>query len=56
MGSQRNEQLKITYGGKAAEVPADPVTRFVIKGFLESAGGNEANQVNVRAMAVYWAS
>ena len=51
LGSQRNEQLKITYGGKAAEVPADPVTRFVIKGFLESAGGNEANQVNVRAMA-----
>ena len=43
--------MKITYGGKAAEVPADPVTRFVIKGFLESAGGNEANQVNVRAMA-----
>tara|TARA_B100000674_G_scaffold19400_1_gene13672 strand:+ start:143 stop:1717 length:1575 start_codon:yes stop_codon:yes gene_type:complete len=51
LGSQRNKQLKITYGGKAAEVPADPVTRFVIKGFLESAGGNEANQVNVRAMA-----
>ena len=51
LGSQRNKQLKITYGGKAAEVPADPVTRFVLKGFLESAGGNEANQVNVRAMA-----
>ena len=51
LGSQRNEHLKITYGGKAAEVPADPVTRYVIKGFLASAGGMEANQVNVRAMA-----
>ena len=51
LGSQRNEHLKITYGGKAAEVPADPVTRYVIKGFLACASGAEANQVNVRAMA-----
>ncbi len=51
LGVQRNEHLKITYGGKAAEMPADPITRFVLKGFLTCAGGTEANQVNVRAMA-----
>ena len=51
LAPQRNDQLTITYGGKAAEVPADPVTRCVLKGFLEQAGGGEVNQVNVRALA-----
>jgi D-3-phosphoglycerate dehydrogenase len=48
---KRNDQLIVTYGGKATEVPSDPVTRMVLKGFLESAGGKDVNQVNVRAMA-----
>src|SRR5204862_3321306 len=48
---KRNDQLIVTYGGKATEVPTDPVTRMVLKGFLESAGGKDVNQVNVRAMA-----
>jgi D-3-phosphoglycerate dehydrogenase len=43
--------LVVTYGGKATEVPSDPVTRMVLKGFLESAGGKDVNQVNVRALA-----
>jgi len=51
LAPQRNDHVKITYGGKAAEVPADPVTRCVLKGFLEQAGGAEVNQVNVRALA-----
>lgn len=51
LAPKRNDRLVITYGGKAAEVPADPVTRFVLKGFLEMAGGKDVNQVNVRALA-----
>src|SRR6266705_173199 len=48
---KRNDQLIITYGGKATELPTDPITRVVLKGFLESAGGKDVNQVNVRALA-----
>jgi D-3-phosphoglycerate dehydrogenase len=48
---KRNERLVITYGGKATELPTDPITRTILKGFLESAGGKDVNQVNVRALA-----
>jgi D-3-phosphoglycerate dehydrogenase / 2-oxoglutarate reductase len=48
---KRNERLVVTYGGKATELPADPITRSVLKGFLEQAGGKDINQVNVRTMA-----
>ena len=48
---KRNERLVITYGGKATELSADPITRSILKGFLESAGGKDVNQVNVRTMA-----
>jgi len=48
---KRNDRLIITYGGKAAELPTDPVTRAILKGFLQLAGGNEVNQVNVRGRA-----
>lgn len=51
MAPKRNDRLVVTYGGKAAGLPADPVTRAVLKGFLESAGGNDVNQVNVRTLA-----
>ncbi len=51
LAPKRNERLVVTYGGKATEVPADPITRAVLKGFLEFAGGKEVNQVNVRSMA-----
>src|SRR5665213_1809946 len=44
-------RLVVTYGGKAAQLPTDPVTRSVLKGFLELAGGKEVNQVNVRTLA-----
>lgn len=48
---KRNDRLVVTYGGKATELPTDPVTRWILKGFLESVGGQEVNQVNVRALA-----
>src|SRR2546426_4113179 len=51
LAPKRNDRLVITYGGKATEVPEDPITRFVLKGFLESAGGKDVNQVNVRTLA-----
>ena len=51
LAPRRNDRLVVTYGGKATEVPGDPITRSVLKGFLESAGGAEVNQVNVRTMA-----
>ncbi len=51
LAPKRNDRLVVTYGGKATEVPADPITRSILRGFLESAGGKEVNQVNVRSMA-----
>jgi len=51
IGPKRHDRLVITYGGKATEVPGDPITRTVLKGFLESVGGKDVNQVNVRSMA-----
>jgi D-3-phosphoglycerate dehydrogenase len=51
LAPKRNERLIVTFGGKATGVPGDPVTRSVLKGFLESVGGKDVNQVNVRTMA-----
>src|SRR5213596_323119 len=51
LAPKRNERLVITYGGRAIEMPGDPISRAVLKGFLEAAGGKEVNQVNVRALA-----
>lgn len=51
LGAKRNHRLVITYGGQANEVPTDPITRAVLKGFLSFAGGKDVNQVNVRTLA-----
>jgi D-3-phosphoglycerate dehydrogenase len=51
LAPKRNDRLVVTYGGRAAQLPTDPVTRSVLKGFLELAGGKEVNQVNVRTLA-----
>jgi D-3-phosphoglycerate dehydrogenase len=51
LAPKRNERFVVTYGGKATTMPGDPITRSVLKGFLESAGGKDVNQVNVRTMA-----
>jgi len=47
----RCDRLVVTYGGKATEVPSDSITRYILKGFLEHAGGKDVNQVNVRSLA-----
>jgi D-3-phosphoglycerate dehydrogenase len=51
LAPKRNDRIVITYGGRAAQLPSDPVTRSVLKGFLELAGGKEVNQVNVHTLA-----
>ncbi|MBI4324011.1 MAG: phosphoglycerate dehydrogenase [Chloroflexi bacterium] len=51
LSPKRNDQIVVTYGGKATQLPADPITRSVLKGFLEMAGGKDVNQVNVRTLA-----
>ncbi|HNQ88860.1 MAG TPA: phosphoglycerate dehydrogenase [Verrucomicrobiota bacterium] len=51
IGPKRNDRLVVTYGGKANELPTDPVTRAVLTGFLSFAGGKDVNQVNVRTLA-----
>ena len=48
---KRNERIVITYGGRAAELPGEPITRSVLKGFLEHVAGPDVNQVNVRILA-----
>jgi D-3-phosphoglycerate dehydrogenase len=52
LAPKRNDRLVVTYGGKATALPGDPITRSVLKGFLESAGGKDVNQVNVRTLAL----
>jgi D-3-phosphoglycerate dehydrogenase / 2-oxoglutarate reductase len=51
LAPKRNDSIEVTYGGKAQQWPTDPITRAVLKGFLELAGGKEVNQVNVLAKA-----
>ncbi len=51
LAPKRNERLVITYGGKATSMPGDPITRSVLKGFLESVSGRDVNTVNVRSLA-----
>lgn len=47
----RNERIVITLGGKAADMPADAITRAALTGFLRHVGGEEVNPVNCRALA-----
>jgi D-3-phosphoglycerate dehydrogenase len=46
------DRVHITYGGKAQELPnVDPITRAVLRGFLESSAIKDLNNVNVRSAA-----
>lgn len=46
------DRIYITYGGKARELPnTDPITRAVLRGFLEKSALKDVNNVNVRAAA-----
>lgn len=48
---KRNEKITIMFGGRAKELPTEPITRCVLKGFLEHVAGSDVNQVNVRILA-----
>lgn len=48
---KRVETLNINYSGKVNEVDTTAITRAVLKGFLQTAGGQEINEVNAPAFA-----
>ena len=48
---KRAETLNINYSGKVNEVDTTAITRAVLKGFLQTAGGQEINEVNAPAFA-----
>src|SRR6516162_11800024 len=48
---KRCETLAINYSGKVNDVETSPISRYVLKGFLEEAGGREVNPVNVTSLA-----
>jgi len=46
------DRIFITYGGNARElITTDPVTRSILRGFLEFSAGKDINYVNVRTAA-----
>src|SRR2546421_3470620 len=51
LAPRRVDSLNINYSGKVNEVDTTAITRTVLKGFLQSAGGNEVNEVNAPAFA-----
>ena len=48
---KRADSLNINYSGKVNEVDTSAITRAVLKGFLQIAGGSEVNDVNAPAFA-----
>ncbi len=48
---RRVDELKINYSGKVNELDTGPITRAVLKGFLQSAGGADINEVNAPTFA-----
>jgi D-3-phosphoglycerate dehydrogenase / 2-oxoglutarate reductase len=48
---RRVELLNINYSGKVNEVDTTAITRSILKGFLQTAGGSEVNEVNAPAFA-----
>jgi len=48
---KRVETLNINYSGKVNEVDTTAITRSVLKGFLQAAGGADVNEVNAPAFA-----
>jgi D-3-phosphoglycerate dehydrogenase len=48
---RRVEQLNINYSGKVNEVDTTAITRSILKGFLQNAGGTDVNEVNAPAFA-----
>jgi D-3-phosphoglycerate dehydrogenase len=48
---RRVDELKINYSGKVNEHDTGPITRAILKGFLQNAGGADVNEVNAPAFA-----
>jgi D-3-phosphoglycerate dehydrogenase len=48
---RRAETLNINYSGKVNEVDTTAITRSILKGFLQTAGGSEVNEVNAPGFA-----
>ena len=48
---RRLDALNINYSGKVNEVDTTAITRAILKGFLQSAGGSEINDVNAPVFA-----
>jgi D-3-phosphoglycerate dehydrogenase len=51
VSARRCDKLHINYSGKVNQSETSPISRYVLKGFLEEVGGQEVNQVNVTALA-----
>src|SRR5436309_8727786 len=51
LAPRRVDSLNINYSGKVNEVDTTAITRAVLKGFLQSAGGSEVKEVNAPAFA-----
>src|SRR5881628_1851997 len=48
---KRVDTLNVNYSGKVNEVDTTAITRSILKGFLQMAGGNEVNEVNAPSFA-----
>jgi D-3-phosphoglycerate dehydrogenase len=48
---KRVDTLNINYSGKVNEVDTTAITRSILKGFLQMAGGTDVNEVNAPAFA-----
>ena len=48
---KRADSLNINYSGKVNEADTTSITRVILKGFLQIAGGSEVNEVNAPAFA-----
>jgi D-3-phosphoglycerate dehydrogenase / 2-oxoglutarate reductase len=48
---KRCELLSINYSGKVNEFETNPISRYILKGFLEEAGGADVNPVNATSLA-----
>src|SRR5438045_2253645 len=51
LASKRVETLNINYSGKVNEVDTTAITRSILKGFLQIAGGTEGNERNTPSFA-----
>ena len=51
LAPRRIERLSIEFCGKAGELETSPITRSILKGFLESAEGGDVNYVNAPLIA-----